>query len=96
MDINNYIMPELLVLVPVLYMVGIAIKKSNIKDCLIPATLGTIGIALAGLWIFANTLIADSQQVAMALFSAITQGIIIAGVAVYGNQIVKQFNKEEI
>ena len=32
MDINNYIEPELFIIVPVLYVLGVMIKKSNIKQ----------------------------------------------------------------
>ena len=40
--VREYISPELLVLVPVMYFVGIAIKKSKIKDNLIPLLLMSI------------------------------------------------------
>lgn len=32
---------------------------------------------------------------AMAIFTAITQGILIAGLSTYVNQIIKQTNKDE-
>lgn len=93
MDLNTYIMPELMVLVPVIYLVGVGLKKSTVKDNLIPVLLGVVGVVLAGLWIFSTTDIANSKQLASALFGAVTQGIIVAGVAVYGNQLIKQSTK---
>lgn len=95
MDMTTYISPELMVLVPVIYLIGMALKRSTVRDNLIPALLGLAGVFLAGLWIFATTPIADSQAAASALFGAVTQGIIVAGVAVYGNQIYKQIGKED-
>ena len=48
MQLNDYIRPELLVLVPVLYLVGMGAKKSRrIDDRNIPALLGLVGIVLA-------------------------------------------------
>ena len=35
------------------------------------------------------------QDIAMAIFTAVTQGILIAGLSTYVNQIVKQTNKDE-
>ena len=35
------------------------------------------------------------QDIVMAIFTAITQGILIAGLSTYVNQIVKQANKDE-
>ena len=35
------------------------------------------------------------QEIAMAVFTAIVQGILVAGLSTYVNQIIKQHNKEE-
>lgn len=93
MDFMQYIKPELLILIPVLYLIGIGIKKGNIADKFIPLILGVIGIILSGLYVFATTEIQGSQQVATALFTAFTQGVLVAGASVYANQIVKQARK---
>jgi len=50
--IKNFIKPELLILIPVLYFIGVAIKNTTlIKDKFIPLILGLIGIILSSLWI---------------------------------------------
>lgn len=90
MDLQNYIKPELLILIPVLYLIGVAIKKSAISDRFIPAMLGGISVLLCGIWLFANCPVGNASEVAMAIFTALTQGILIAGTSVYANQIVKQ------
>lgn len=95
MNYQDYIKPELLVLIPVLYLIGAAIKKSKIKDTLIPLLLGAASVALSALYLFATTPVQGSQDVATAIFTAITQGIVIAGASVYANQIVKQAGKED-
>lgn len=91
--LQNYIMPELLVLIPVLYLIGIAVKNSKISDRWIPLILGGASVILCGIWVFANCPIGDAGEVATALFTALTQGVLIAGASVYANQIVKQATK---
>ena len=95
-QIMNYVKPELLVLAIVLYFVGIALKQSqSVKDKYIPASLGIIGIILAGIWVVATCPLTSSQEIAMAVFTAIVQGILVAGLSTYVNQILKQSRKEE-
>lgn len=96
MDFQNYIMPELLVLVPVLYLIGMGIKRTEkFSDKHIPLILGAVGVILCALYIFAHEPANGSQEVATALFSAITQGVLVAGASVYINQIIKQETKGE-
>ena len=81
--LNNLIAPELFVLVPVLYLIGMGIKKSTwIKDKYIPTILGALGVILACIYLKSLS------------FSGITQGILCAGASVYVNQLIKQGGKE--
>lgn len=91
--VREYISPELLVLVPVMYFVGIAIKKSKIKDNLIPLLLGIVSILLTGLYLFATMNYDNVKEVMLVIFSTLTQGVIIAALSVYFNQLYKQFKK---
>lgn len=94
-QIIEYVKPELLVLAVVLYFLGDIFKKSQgIKDKYIPAVLGVCGIALCLLWVIGTTIIANGQELAMAVFTAIVQGILVAGLSTYVNQIKKQASKE--
>lgn len=95
MNFQEYIKPELLILIPVLYLIGTAIKKSDTKDKFIPLILGAVGVFLAGVYIFASEPIHGVQAAATALFTAITQGVLAAGASVYVDQIIKQTKKEE-
>lgn len=95
-QIMNYIKPELIVVAVVLYFIGMGLKKAQaVKDKYIPMILGGIGIALCAIWVFATSTIGTGQDIAMAVFTAIVQGILVAGVSTYINQIVKQAGKEE-
>ena len=87
--LQDYIKPELLVLIPVLYILGLMLKKTEkINDKYIPVMLGIIGIVLSAIYVAAV-----SGICLMSVLTAVTQGILVAGAAVYVNQLVKQ-NKE--
>lgn len=74
----EYILQDFLVLVPVLYVLGLALKGTpRVRDWLIPWVLTILGMMIGfGIGGFNIT-------------SAI-QGVIAAAVAVYGNQLFKQ------
>ena len=93
-DVFNFIKPELLILIPVLYFIGFGIKKSNIPDKHIPLLLGIISIFLSTLWVFSTSEINDWQDVTNAVFVSITQGILTAGTTVYANQLYIQFKRK--
>lgn len=94
--IIEYINPELLVLVPFLYVVGMFLKDSKkIADNLIPAILGGAGVATAVVWVLASTVPVGVAAVALAIVTAVMQGVLCAGAAVYINQLIKQGEKEE-
>lgn len=95
MDITQYINPEFLGLVPVLYVVGLLIKKSNFADKTIPWILGAVSIVLCVIYTMATSDISTARNILLAIFTAITQGILIAGATVYINQLVKQTGKSE-
>ena len=86
MDIMQLIKPELMILVPVLYVLGKGIKKSNLANHFIPLILGVTGIVLAFLY-----QISIEKFGADVLFASITQGILSAGLSVYTHQLFKQF-----
>lgn len=95
MNYQKYIKSELLVLVPVLYIIGLGLKKSKLADKWIPLALGIVGIALSALWVAATSPIATRQELAAAIFTAVTQGILVAGASVYASQLLIQANKNE-
>ena len=94
MNFEEFIKPELLILVPVLYIVGIGLKKSKLPDKLIPLILGGISVILSSAWVIATSNILTLQDVAYSLFIAVTQGILAAGASVYINQLYIQSKKD--
>ncbi|MBO5323692.1 MAG: phage holin family protein [Oscillospiraceae bacterium] len=95
MDYIKYIKSELLILVPVLYLIGLGLKKSKLPDKWIPLTLGITGISLSAIWVFTTSPVITAQEVAAALFTALTQGILAAGASVYASQLHIQAHKDE-
>lgn len=87
--IKDFVKPELLIIVPVLYILSNIIKKSKmISDRYIPLILGTAGVVLATSYSFATSVLDDYKSVIMCLFSGITQGLLCAGLSVYTNHFV--------
>lgn len=92
----QYVKPELVVLSLVLYFIGIAIKKIDyISDKFIPLILGTAGILLSLLWVLGTGPLRTNQEILIAIFTAIVQGILVAGLSTYVNQLVKQLGKSK-
>lgn len=95
-QIINYVKPELLVLAVVLYFIGAGLKQAQaVKDKYIPAILGACGCLLAAVYVIATCPLGTMQEIAMAVFTSIVQGILVAGLSTYVNQLVKQARKEE-
>lgn len=97
MSYQDFIRPELGVLIPVLYFIGKILKSSRIPDYKIPAILGVTGVFLATLYVAATSPLRTLPEIAMGLFVSITQGILVAGNSVYFHQLKKQHQngKEE-
>ena len=95
MDLKELIKPELLILIPVLYVVGIGLKKSKLSDTLIPLILGGIAVILSAAWVIATSDISTLSDIAYALFISVTQGILSAGASVYVNQLYVQSKKKD-
>ena len=95
MNYQDYIKTELLILIPVLYFLGIGLKKSKLPNKWIPIILGVCSVVLSAIWVIATTNMSGIQEVASAMFTAVTQGILVAGASVYANQLYIQTKKDE-
>ena len=95
MSYQDYIKTELLILIPVLYFIGIGLKKSKLPDKYIPTALGIFAVMLSAIWVIATAEISGIQETASAIFTAVTQGVLVAGASVYANQLYVQAKKEE-
>jgi hypothetical protein len=95
-QIMNYVKPELIIVAVVLYFLGMGLKQSQtVKDKYIPLVNGAVGIVLCGVYVLATSACQTGQDIAMAVFTAITQGVLVAGLSTYVNQIIKQTEKIE-
>lgn len=90
----NFVKPELLALIPALWCLGMIVKRSEIADRHIPKILGVSGVVLAAMYVVATMDGYTVQTVAMGMFTACVQGGLCAGMAVFGDQIVKQEHKK--
>lgn len=81
MDLTTYVNTESLVVIPMLYVIGMMLKGTNrVTDNYIPLILVVIGIAIC---IGINGFNVNS----------IIQGVLVTGVSVYTNQLIKQVSK---
>ena len=95
-QIMNYVKPELMIVAVVLYFVGMGLKQAQaVKDKYIPLILGAAAVVLCAIWVLATSPLGTGQDIAMAVFTAIVQGIIVAGLSTYVNQVIKQVQKTE-
>ena len=76
----NLIVDQALVLIPVLYVIGRFLKISSIPDKYIPISLLIFGIVLSMLLIGVSV-------------EGFIQGVLVAGAAVFTNELVKQSNR---
>lgn len=96
MEAMNYVKPELIVVAFVLYFFGVALRQAQaVKNKYIPLILGGISMVLCAVWVMATSEIETAKEGAMAVFTAVTQGILVAGLSNYVNQIIKQIHKPE-
>lgn len=82
MDFEKYLIEQMLVLIPVLYVVGALIKNTpKVKDWCIPWVLLVIGVVAA---------IAVGMASGLSVVDSIIQGVLVTGVTVFTNQLIKQ------
>lgn len=95
-QIMNYVKPELIIVAIALYFLGMGLKQAQaVKDKYIPLILGSVSIVLCAIWVLATSEVCTGQQAAMAVFTSITQGILVAGLSNYAHQLIKQSQKTE-
>lgn len=82
MEILDYIVKEVYIMIPVLYIIGMFLKKiPKLADWLIPWIL--LGLGMLGGFFLAEMSI-----------KGIIQGILVAGASVFTNQLYKQTKKK--
>jgi len=77
--LNEYLIEEALIVIPVLLILGKIIKETpTFKDWLIPYILLILGVGLSVALLGVN-------------IDAVLQGVLVSGAAVFGNQLFKQY-----
>jgi hypothetical protein len=72
MNIMDYVKPELLILIPTCWGIGMVLKATSLNNQAIPGILCLCSVALAGLYVAAQS----GGNLPMAIFTGITQGVI--------------------
>ncbi len=75
--ILDYIDPQLVILVPMLWGIGMAVKKSSIENRFIPAVLLVCAWAVVTLHLMSTKPVLDSRSVSAVIFAAVTQGSVV-------------------
>ena len=85
MDILNYVVQEGLVMIPVLFIIGEIVKGTELlSNKWIPLVILIISVAFTPLVL--GTYTADN----------IVQAVLVAGVTVFGNELIKQSSKGDV
>ena len=89
MEFIDYIQMDLLVLVPLLFVIGLFLKKLPIftMEWLIPIILWVLGVALSILYLAIEL---NHGLSAGTMLVGFIQGTFVAATSVFGNEIVKQ------
>lgn len=80
MDFKDLIVDQALILIPVLYIIGNFLKNSIVNNRYIPLILLVISVILSMLMIGPTV-------------DGFIQGVLVAGTAVFSNEVVKQISK---
>lgn len=93
LNIMELIQPDLIILIAVVYVLGLFFKKiPNVPDWLIPILLLIISIVLTFIY---KAIALGEGMLAVTIVNSLIYGILIAGVCVFGNQLIKQTVKRE-
>lgn len=86
--LNQYLKPELLILIPVIYVINTILFKTKVNNDHIPYITGIFSIVLCTIYVFATSQIVNINSILMAIFTSLTQGILIGGTGLYSNIIL--------
>lgn len=93
---QDYIKPELLLMIPVLNGVGFGIKKAKLIDSkYIPLMLVAIGCALTAMYVGSTATVVSLSAMLGGIFTSITQGTLCASAAVMAYNVYKQNIKKD-
>ncbi|MEG0264797.1 MAG: phage holin family protein [Erysipelotrichaceae bacterium] len=91
---NEYVKSELLVIVPVLYVIARFMDTSKVPNDKIPYVLMIVAVILSGFYTFATIDLKSFQAILMAIFSTIVQGILLSGSAIFSGILLQSYHKK--
>lgn len=94
--INQFAKTELIILVPILYILGKFLCKSKIPNQYSPFILLGVSIVLCGIYVFATSPLDGAPQILAALFTSLTQGVLYAGAGVFGGVLLNPSSMKQI
>lgn len=94
LDMVKFIQPELLILIAVIYGLGMFFKKiPNFPDWAIPLVLLAISITLTIVYM---AIVLDGAFCSRTVVNGVVYGILIATIAVFTNQLIKQITVNRV
>lgn len=87
--IEGYIRSELIILIFVLYFIMKILEDINLDRKPVYITVCAVSVAMCAMYIFATACKYTVCSVLLSIFSSVTQGIVIAGCAIYGTKYIK-------
>ena len=91
MDIESFLTVDFKILVPILYCIGLYLKKSKLSDKFIPLVLSGFSVIMCFIFYFST----QNYNIYDVIFKSVTQGILYTAFSVYINQIKKQLLDKE-
>lgn len=94
MEWTDFLREELFILIPVLYLLGVMLKKSPLADWLIPYCLTSVGILLSFVYLV-GTGVETNGGWAQVFFTSVTQGVLCAACSVLAKNMIKQATERD-
>jgi hypothetical protein len=93
-NLINLIQVELIIIIAVTYVLGLFLKTiPNVPDWTIPFVLLAFAMVFSILY---KAIMLMEGFTAQSILSGFLYGILIAGIAVFGNQLIKQATEREV
>ena len=83
-EMGSYIRAEFVILIPVLFFIRKALSDIGAGKALMGLAIFSSAVFLCGIYIFASVCTYTVSSVFMSIFGTLTQGIVLAGLALYG------------
>lgn len=87
--VSSYIKSELIIVIPVLFILTQVLKKSKLKKSHIPLIITGVSILITGLYIFSSSDFLSAKGFLSCLFSVLTQGILLSGASALMNEVIR-------